>query len=91
MLPIPPKKTKRRNNITKQNHRRSSTPPETNFHHRRSQSSPPENTIDRRTQLANLICFEFSLKSCIEGINQLEEGKTEDEFWGVTKKEEEAF
>jgi len=31
------------------------------------------------------------LKSCIEGINQLEEGKTEDEFWGVTKKEEEAF
>jgi len=31
------------------------------------------------------------LKSCIEGINQFEEGKTEDEFWGVTKKEEEAF
>jgi hypothetical protein len=27
------------------------------------------------------------LKSCIEGINLLEEGKTEDRFLGVTKKE----
>jgi len=80
LLPIPPKKTKHGNNIIKQNHRRSSTPPETNFHHRRSSSSPPENTIDRRTQLANLICFEFSLKSCIEGINQLKKERQKMSF-----------
>jgi len=47
--------------------------------------------MDQRTQLANLICFEFSLKSCIEGINLIEEEKTEDGFWGVTMKEGRVF
>jgi len=47
--------------------------------------------MTRKTQLANLICFEFSLKSCIEGINLLEEGKTGDGLWGVTKKEGRCF
>jgi len=31
------------------------------------------------------------LRSCIEGINLLEEGKTEDGFLGVTKKEGRSF
>jgi len=31
------------------------------------------------------------LKSCIEGIHLLEKGKTEEEFWSVTKKEGRGF
>ena len=31
------------------------------------------------------------MKSCIEGIHLLEKGKTEEEFWSVTKKEGRGF
>jgi len=44
-----------------------------------------------KRKISSSVCFEFSFKSCIEGINLLEEGKTDDEFWGVTTKEGRGF